>query len=89
MKRWIFPVLFSLLLACPAALAADSDVTDVGRAHMFDFQFLKFPLGSNPDAKAGGEKKEEEAEVKNDEQKQKEMRDKKVDDAIRKAWEEK
>jgi hypothetical protein len=87
-KRWVLAVLFSFLLGCPVVWGADGDVPDIGKGTMVDFQVLKFPIGAKPDPNAGKDKNGEE-EVKNDQQKQKEIIDKKVDDAIKKAWEEK
>jgi hypothetical protein len=88
MKRWVLSVLFSLFLSYPVVSAAANDPLDVGRATMFDFQFLKLPFGAVPDSDTVKEKKGE-GEARNDEKKEKEILDKKVDDAIKKAWEEK
>jgi hypothetical protein len=49
---------------------------------------LKVPIGSTPDSGAVREKKGE-GEARNDKKREKEILDKKVDDAIKKAWEEK
>jgi hypothetical protein len=87
MKRWIISVLFAIFVSNPAVLGAADDQLNPGKAILFDFTFFKIPIGSNPDSNAAKEKKEEGA-AKNDETKEKEKQDKKVDDAIRKAWEE-
>ena len=88
MKRWIISILFSILLSYPAVSGAVDDTFDPGKAMLFSYPFLKVPLGDNPDSNAAKEKKVE-GEAKIDEKKEKEIRDKKVDDAIKKAWEEK
>ena len=87
MKRWIIFVLLAIFLSIPAVLGAADDQLDTGRGTFLDFPFFKIPIGSNPDSKAAKEEKKE-AEARNDETKEKEKQDKKVDDAIRKAWEE-
>ena len=87
MNRWIICVLLAIFLSSPAVSGAADDQLDTGRTTMFNFPFFKVPLGSNPDSKAAGEKKEE-GEARNNETKEKERQDKKVDDAIKKAWEE-
>jgi hypothetical protein len=88
MKRWIISVLLAILLSTPAVAGAVDDQFDPGRATLFNFWLFKTPIGSAPDSKAAEEKKEG-AEAKFDESKEKEKQDKKVDDAIKKAWEEK
>ena len=88
MRRWILSVLFSILLSCPAVSGAAGDAPDLGKATLFDLQFFKLPIGASPPSNAVGGKKEE-GEAKSDESKAKESLDKKVDDAINKAREEK
>ena len=86
MKRWIIFVLLATFLSIPAVSgAAAGDLYDSGKATVFDLPFLKIPIGSNLDSKTDKEKKEGE-EAKNDATKEKERQDKKVDDALRKAW---
>jgi len=57
-------------------------------ATWYNFPLLKVPIGSTPDSGAVREKKGE-GEARNDKKREKEILDKKVDDAIKKAWEEK
>ena len=89
MKTWIILVLLSVLLSSPALSVAADNTFDSGRATMFSYPFVSVPLdGSSSDSNASkGKKGEEPSEI--DAQKQKEIRDKKVDDAIKKAWGEK
>jgi hypothetical protein len=86
MKRWILSVLFSIFLSCPAVSYAAGDAPDLGKATLIDLELFKFPFGANPDSNAVKEKKGE-GEARYDEKKEKEIQEKKVDDAIRKAWE--
>ncbi|SPF39394.1 exported hypothetical protein [Syntrophobacter sp. SbD1] len=87
MKICILLVLLLILLNNPAVSSA-ADTLDPGNIRMFDLPFFKVPLGSGSDS--GGAKAEKgEGEARNDEAKEKERLDKKVDDAIKKAWEEK
>ena len=88
MKRWIIFVFCSILLSYPAVSGAADDTFEPGKGTSFAYPFLKIPTDSPPDSGAVKEKKGE-REAKNDEKKEKEIRDKKVDDAIKKAWEEK
>ncbi len=82
MKRWIIFVLLATFLSIPAVSgAAAGDLYDSGKATVVDVPFFKIPIGS----KADKEKKEGE-EAKNDATKEKEKQDKKVDDALKKAW---
>ncbi len=53
---------------------------------MFDVPFLKVPIGSKSDSNDANKENNEESDYK---KKEKEILDKKVDDAIKKAWEEK
>ena len=86
MKRWIVSVLIAIFLSSPAISgAATGDVCDSGKATIVDLPFLKLPFGSGSDSKADKEKKEGE-EAKNEATKEKEKQDKKVDDALKKAW---
>ena len=88
MKRWIIFVLFSILLTYPAVSGVADDTFEPGRSNPLNFPLFNILTGSNPDSGAAKEKKEE-GEARNDDKKEKETRDKKVDDAIKKAWEEK
>ena len=88
MKRWIIFVLLSILLGYPAVSGAVDDTFDRGRDTTFSYPIFKIPIGSKPDSTSVNEARGE-AEAKNDEKKSKESLDKKVDDAIKKAWEEK
>ncbi len=86
MKRLIIFILFSILLCCPAVAGAADDTFDPGKATMFSYPFLKVPLGEGSESNGAKDKKVEGAAGVN-EKKEKEIRDKKVDDAIKKAWE--
>ena len=88
MKRWVLSVLFPIFLSYPAVWGAAGDAPDLGKATLLDFELLKIPIGANPHSNVVSEKKRE-GEAKNDEKKEKEILNKKVDDAIKKAWEEK
>ena len=88
MKRWIIVVLLSVLLGYPAVSGAADDTFDRGRDTTFTCPLFKIPIGSKPDSGSVKEARGEE-ETRNDEQKEKESLDKKVDDAIKKAWQEK
>jgi len=88
MKRRIILVWFSILLGCLNVSGAGDDPLDPGRANPFDFPLLKVPIGSTPTSGAVKEKKGE-GVARNDKKTEKDILDKKVDDAIKKAWEEK
>ena len=79
-------VLFAILLSYPAVSGAVGG--DLGKATLFDLQFFELPIGANPHSDAVDEKNGE-REAKRGEQKDKKILDKKVDDAIKKAFEEK
>ncbi len=86
MKRWTIFVLLAVFLSIPAVSgAAAGDLFDSGKAIFLDVPFFKVPIGSKPNSAADKEKKEG-GEVKDDATKEKERQDKKVDDALRKAW---
>jgi len=87
-NRWLLHLLLSILLGFPALSNAAGDTPDLGKATMIDLELLKIPLGENPSSNAASEKKAE-GQVSGEEKREKEALDKKVDDAIRKAWEEK
>jgi hypothetical protein len=88
MKRWVVSVLFPFFLSYPAVSGAAGDAPDLGKATLLDFELLKIPIGADPHSNAVSEKKRE-GKATNDEKKEKEILNKKVDDAIKKAWEEK
>ena len=85
MKKWIFFVLAAIFLNCPVLAGAD-DTPDAGRNTMFNYPLFTMPLGK-PDYK--NDKKEEGETAEQKKQREKQMTDKKIDDAIKKAWEEK
>lgn len=84
MQRWAIAILFSALLTCPAVSAlADGAINS-----QFSFPTLTIPIGSDSHPSIDmGKKADEEEKMK--EKKEKELRDKKIDDAIKKGWEEK
>ena len=84
--RIILSVLVSVLLSCPAVWAAVINTPDIGKGTLIDLQLLEVPIEANPPSSAASGKNE--GETKNDGKKEKEL-DKKVDDAIKKALEEK
>jgi hypothetical protein len=75
MKRWIIFVLFSILLTYPAVSVLADDTSSAGS-----------PSSSFGSHRHSKKKKDDESPEK---KKEKEIRDKKIDDAIKKAWEEK
>jgi hypothetical protein len=86
MKVWIMFVLFAVSLCCPALSGAIEDITDSGKGTMFNYPLMKIPIG---DGSTASREKKDPGEAKYDEEKEKQIRDKKVEDAIKKAWEEK
>ena len=92
MRRLIIFVFLSILLSCPAVSGAADSTLDPGKTTMFSYPFFKIPIGgtgTNQDSSITKEKKEG-GEPLNDEKKdKKDVLDKKVDDAIKRAWEEK
>jgi hypothetical protein len=88
MRRWIFFVLVAILLNNPVVpVAADNNTPDSGRTTMFDYPVFSMPIGTKPDYSKDKKDGEETSEQKKE--KEKAMMDKKVDDAIKKAWEDK
>jgi hypothetical protein len=89
MRRLVIFVLFSILLSYPAlsAIAAD-DTFDQGKTNPIALPFLQFPVGENYGYKTAGDKTTE-VDPKAEEKKKNDILDKKVDEAIKKAWEEK
>ncbi len=88
MRRWTLVILFSILLNSPAVPLghAASDTPDSGKSMLLNVPIFKVPLGSDPDSGSRKEKKQEEGRVKSEENKERDALDKKVDDAIKKAW---
>jgi len=87
MKRWVILVFFPVFLACPPVISGLADDTfDTGKGTTITAPLLKIPFGAIPPSNSDAEKKWEE-EHKNDKIKEQQALDKKVDDAIRKAWE--
>ena len=88
MEIWILSVLLSVLLSYSAVWAAAIETPDFGKGTSIDLQLFTFPIEANPHSNVVSEKKEE-GDAKYDGGKEKEILDKKVDDAIKKALEEK
>jgi hypothetical protein len=86
MKILTISVLLGFFLYNPAVSGAATDPLDSGGARVFNYWLLEIPTGSTPDSKAAGEEKKE-GEASAEETKQKKEHDKKVDDAIKRAWE--
>jgi hypothetical protein len=85
MRRCIFFVLVAILLNTPVVPVAAQDTTpDSGRTSLFNYPVFNMPIGMKPDYK--NDKKEGEETSEQKKAKEKEMMDKKVDDAINKAW---
>lgn len=91
MKRWVIAVLFSIVTSCPAVSVADDTTFHPGRSTGFAFPPITIPFGSSLGSDAAKKKadapkmgeKDEEAKRK---EKEKATIDKKIDDAINKAW---
>jgi hypothetical protein len=75
MKRWIVAILLSVLLTCPAVLVSADDTPNPG--------------GPSSNFATHRHSKKNKDQEPTEKKKEKENRDKKVDDAIKKAWEEK
>lgn len=86
MNRWIILVVLTVLVNNPVVPGGANDTLDPGKTVLFNYPFFKIPLGDT--GSAAGEKKEEVVPAI-DPKKEQEKLDKKVDDAIKKAWEEK
>ena len=84
----MFLFCFQFFLGYPAVSGAADDTLNSGKGHLFDFPFFNVPIGSTPDSGAVEENKGK-GEARDGKKREKEIRDKKVDDAIKKAWEEK
>ena len=88
MKNWINLFLATMLLAQTHVTAGGTgDISGSGRS-TFNAPVFGVPIGSVPDPKTDEDKKREEEQIKGQEKK-KQIMDKKVDDAIKKAWGEK
>lgn len=91
MQIWVIAVLFSLVTSCPVASVAAESPVDSGRATRFSIPLLEIPFGSSRDSDAAKKKeetpklKEKDKEAKT-EKKEKSEIDKKIDDAINRAW---
>jgi len=84
MQRWAIVILFSAILMCPVMSALADGALDCE----LNFPTLSVPLESASHSGSDVMKKPDE-DAKMKEKKEKELRDKRVDDAIKKAWEEK
>jgi hypothetical protein len=80
--------LFLILLSYPAVTGVVDDTVEPGRSNPVNFPLFNILTGSNPDSGAAKEEKEE-GVARNDDKREKQIRDKKAADAIKKAWEEK
>jgi hypothetical protein len=87
MRRWIIAVLFSMLMSYPAVSGAADNTLDSGRSSLFNYPLMNIPIGEGSSSGTNKDKKKD-GEV-SDQEKEKKILDKKVDDAINKAWEEK
>ena len=87
MKKWIFFILVAILLNNPGLPAVADDTPDSGRTNLFNYPLLRMPLGTKPDY--SNDKREGEETTEQRKAREKEAMDKKLDDAIKKAWEEK
>ncbi|MFZ0944884.1 MAG: hypothetical protein WB930_14355 [Syntrophobacteraceae bacterium] len=86
MKICVLSVVFWMLLSYSAVWAVTIETPDIGKNTFIDLQLFKFPIKADPHSNVVSEKK---GETKYDGGKEEEMLDKKVDDAIKKALEEK
>lgn len=98
MKRWAFPLLCLCIVSnCLVPTAQADDPLAPGRATRFTVPLLTIPFGSSKDPDPAPQKDKEETPILKDllkekdkeetkEDKQKAARDKKIDDAIKKAW---
>ena len=91
MKRWIIPVLLSIVTVCPSLSIAEDTTFDPGRGTRFTVPLLEIPFGSNRDSEttakneSGSKLAGKDSETKRKER-EKSALDKKVDDAIKRAW---
>lgn len=87
MNKWLLPISFAILLNNSVVWAAPIETTDGGKRTLIDFQLFQLPIEANHNSKAISEKKEKGEEKHGG--KEEKMLDKKVDDAIKRALEEK
>jgi hypothetical protein len=90
MKRWIIPVLFSILLGYLAPSTAADDSPAAGGGGPGSLPMLNFPFDpGGPDAGlVKAQKGKTDITIEERKKKEQEAEDKKIDDAIKKAWEE-
>jgi len=88
MKGWVILALLLIFLSYPVSVVAE-ETQDSGKNSNFGLPVFKIPLGSTQNSSSASDKKGESETYTEKKQKQKEIEDKKVDDAIKKAWEEK
>jgi hypothetical protein len=88
MKRWTLAVSSAILLIHSTVWAAALETPNFGKGTSIDLELFKFPIEANPDSIAVKEKNRE-GEAARGEDKEKKVLDKKVDDAIKKALEDK
>ncbi len=91
-KKLIVFVFLSILLIYPAISGAADDTLDAGKSSLFSYPIFNIPIGSdgsNPNAPAKEDKGEDQAKIAEKKRQERAMLDKKVDDAIKKAWEDK
>jgi hypothetical protein len=82
MRRLFILALLAVFLGIPGTSRATTDEWDPGAGKHFNYWFLKIPFGTKPD-----DAKETTEAGKNDERKDRETTESKVDDALRKASE--
>jgi hypothetical protein len=91
MKRWGIAVLFSIVTSCPTVSVADDNFFNPGRSTGYAFPITTIPFGSSLDSDAAKKKHDAPKMGEKDEgtkrkEKEKAIIDKKIDDAINKAW---
>lgn len=91
MKAWVIAVLFSIVTFCPVIAVAEDDTFDFGRSTRISVPFMQIPFGSGSDSDAVKKKEDapetgEKDKEANRKEREKARMDKKIDDAIKKAW---
>jgi hypothetical protein len=87
MRRWIVAVLFSTLLSCPAVSGASDNTVEAVKLCQVNYPLMNIPIGQGPKSSAGtAQDKKKDGEALSEQEKKK-ILDKKIDDAINKAWE--
>jgi len=86
MKRWILPVSFAILLIYSTVWAATLETPNFGKGTSIDLELFRLPIDANPDPNAAKQKNGD-GEAARDENKEKKVLYKKVNDAIKKAVE--